>query len=325
MALRGSLERLPVSLTQRVQEIRLRAGAPLMLSTPDGEWMVTTGGEATQRERSDFLICTQMLVEECVLSLCEYSLHTHQQELRQGFVTAPGGYRAGIAGTGIVEGGQVVSVRQITSVCLRVARRHDGCSVSLGPIIADRGRLLSTLICGEPSSGKSSLLKDLARRLSMGLIDSRRYRVAVVDERGELSGDGSLLYCDVVKNVPKAAGIQQAVRCLAPDIVLFDELGTADEVKAVLEGLHSGVAAVTTAHANAQTVLARPQLALALNAGAFERVVFMEGRRAPGVLSGMVEAGDLLAQMDRTVFGDHGGKRHRDLCFDRAEAAGWCS
>lgn len=142
----------------------------------------------------------------------------------------------------MVEDGAVVSVRTLTSLCIRVARSHNGCADELKRLL-DRDGLRGMLICGEPSSGKSSLLRDLARQLA----DDGR-RVAVVDERGELSGHLPLPRCDVLKGYPKPEGIQQAVRCLAPDVVIFDELGTGEETDAVCAGLNAGVTAIASAH-----------------------------------------------------------------------------
>ena len=75
-------------------------------------------------------------------------------------------------------------------------------------------------LIGNPNCGKTTLLRDLAAQLA-----ARRYRVAVVDERGELSWEDTLKGCDVLRGYPKAVGIRQAVRCLAPDYILLDELG----------------------------------------------------------------------------------------------------
>ena len=186
-------------------------------------------------------ICTKQELEETFEALCEYSVHSHQQELRQGYISTRSGCRAGVAGTTVVEGGRVVSMRSITSLCIRVARPHPGCAASLARALTDsRGRVHSALLCGEPSSGKSSLLRDLARQLSQGLT-GRRYRVSVIDERGELSGvpeapgQASLRNCDVLLYCPKPAGIGQAVRCLAPDVLLFDELGVRADPEAVCQ------------------------------------------------------------------------------------------
>lgn len=321
LALQKPLRQLPRPLTAGVQEIRLRAGQPLMLSTPGGEWMVTVKGEATKSARDSLMFCTPALLEECFRMLCDYSIHTHQQELRAGFVTAKNGCRAGLAGTAVTEGGRIVSLRDITSVCLRVARRHDGCAAALAALLTEGARVTSALLCGEPSSGKTSLLRDLAWQLASGA-RGRRFRVAVVDERGELSGGGFLPGCDVLKFCPKAEGIGLAVRCLAPDVVIFDEMGTSDEVRAVLEGLNSGVSAVATAHCrDRESLLRRPALAAALASGAFDRVAFLEGRRVPGSVSRVVETGDLLAKTGGADSGASGGNSGGIVCIGGAESA----
>lgn len=315
------LSKLPTQVKDRVQEIRIRLHAPLMISASDGEWMITKQGTTTQSAENT-VCCGPAMLEDCFLTLCEYSVHTHQQELRAGFVTTPNGCRAGIAGTAVVENGMVQSMRNITSICLRVSRSHEGCASALASSLFDGSRLYSALLCGEPSSGKSSLLRDLARQLSTGS-RGKRFRTAVVDERGELSGDGSLGYCDVLKHCPKAAGIQRAVRCLAPDVVIFDEMGTASEVEAVLEGLNTGVAAIASAHCrDKESLLRRPALVSALASGAFDRVVFLEGRRYPGTIAKIMEAGDVFDQSYRAAVGSPYGGGNGIIRIGRLEPSG---
>lgn len=204
----------------------------------------------------------------------------------------------------MIENGAIVSVRALTSLCIRVARSHNGCADELKRLL-DRDGLCGVLICGEPSSGKSSLLRDLARQLAE---DGRR--VAVVDERGELSGNLPLLRCDVLRGYPKPEGIQQAVRCLAPDVVIFDELGTEEEAAAVCAGLNAGVAAIASAHGrDIPSLLRREPVRRALLSGAFERVVLLAGRRQPGRIACIREAGECLYEMDRFVADGTGGDR----------------
>ena len=294
--LRELLRKIPPALRLEIQEIRLRADAPLILSAPSGEWAVSGTGQVTEKAETAGRICTKQELEETFEALCEYSVHSHQQELRQGYISTRSGCRAGVAGTTVVEGGQVVSMRSITSLCIRVARPHPGCAASLARALTDsRGRVHSALLCGEPSSGKSSLLRDLARQLSQGLT-GRRYRVSVIDERGELSrvpeapGQASLRNCDVLLYCPKPAGIGQAVRCLAPDVLLFDELGGEDEVDAVTAGLFAGVAAIASAHCrDRDSLLRRQAIRRALENGAFDYVVMLAGRGRPGEVAGIFE------------------------------------
>jgi len=165
------------------------------------------------------------------------------------------------------------------------------------PMVLQDGRPQGLLLCGEPSSGKSSLLCDLAVQLA-----ERGYSVAVIDERGELSRPSVLRCCDVVRGCSKAQGICQAVRSLAPSVVVLDEWGTVEETQAVIHSLNTGVAAIATAHCrSSQELLRRSALAEALSCRAFERVVFLQGRTCPGRIANVVETGDLLAERDRVT------------------------
>lgn len=290
----------------RTQEIRLRLGMPLTLSTPQGDWYVDGLGHCT-RESVTGPLCRDDQLDECFQRLCEYSVHTHQQEIREGYISLRGGGRAGLAGSVVTQAGEIVTMRRISSLCLRVARRHEGCAAPLLRQLIGCGDVPSTLIVGEPSSGKSSLLRDLARQLAVGAA-GRRYRVAVVDERGELAGPGGLTGCDVLLHCPKGQGIQQAVRSLAPDVILFDEIGTVEEADAVLAGLNAGVAAIATAHARDLAALRRrPPIYAALAGGAFGRLVLLKGRSRPGEIAMIREVEEWLHEDRRTAF-DCGGR-----------------
>lgn len=260
-----------------IQEIRLRAGEAIALSFPTGERFLCATRLSTLQQ-PDALICRPDQLETCFLRFCEESVYAHEQELRQGFVAVRGGIRVGVAGTAVLDGNRVRTVRQVTSLCIRLPRRHAGCAASLLPLICSAGAVHSTLLVGEPSSGKTSLLRDIASSLA-----ARRARVTVVDERGELGGVDGLGGCDVLRGYPKAVGILQAVRCLAPQVVVFDELGDAAEIAAVSACAHAGVATVASLHGCAPTEVERKEAVRELiGAGVFEQWVFLQGRHTPG-------------------------------------------
>ena len=171
---------VPARIQTATQEIRLRAGAPVVLSTPAGELLVTKSGQVTELSSGSLLTCDPLQLEDCFQRLCEYSVHTHQQEIKDGYVSTRSGCRAGIAGSVVTENGAIVTMRHITSICIRIARRHDGCASALAAELIGPSGLRSALIAGEPSSGKTSLLRDLARQLAggrMGRIVQRCTRV----------------------------------------------------------------------------------------------------------------------------------------------------
>ena len=68
---------VPARIQTATQEIRLRAGAPVVLSTPAGELLVTKSGQVTELSSGSLLTCDPLQLEDCFQRLCEYSVHTH--------------------------------------------------------------------------------------------------------------------------------------------------------------------------------------------------------------------------------------------------------
>lgn len=302
-----ALAALPDDLRGAVQEVRLRAGEAVTLSLPHRDGYLGAHGLTTLPDSRGFM-CDPSTLERIFLRFCDESVYAHEWELAQGYIAARGGIRVGVAGTAVTEAGTVSRIRTVTSLCIRLPRRLAGCASDLVPLVDD-GRLHNTVLVGEPSSGKTTLLRDLAVSLAI------RRRVAVVDERGELAGPEGLRRCDVLRGYPKAEGLGQAVRCLAPEVVLFDELGTPDEVQAVAALIRRGVAVVTTLHAGGLTELAAaPFLRPLLTAGAISRWVMLTGRHRPGRWSGCYQGEVTADGMDWLSVDGGGGS---GIGFDR--------
>lgn len=295
----------------RVQEIRLRAGQAVSLGFGGEEWFVTFAGEITAK-RVCGIVCGEEILRRTVDRLLEYSVYAHREELRRGFVTA-GGCRVGIAGTAVLDGGMVTGYRAIDALCIRVNREHDGCAEKLMPYLCD-DNVHSALICSEPAGGKTSILRDLAVQLS-----HRRLPITVIDERGELSSGRQLIGCDVLCYTPKAMGIEQAIRCLAPRAVLLDELGDAEELAAVYDGFLRGVPTVATVHARScEELYRRDRLRDLLDRGVFEYLIQLHGRQAPGEIARVLRTEELLHETAWSHSVADNGTRCR---HDRAEHA----
>lgn len=278
--LRRPLLKLSPPLCAAVQEIRLRAGQAVSVGIRGEEHFLTADGTLTDRA-GGAVHCTAAQIRYIVDRACEHSVYAHQEELRHGYLPAPSGCRLGVAGTAVVEHGRVVSYRDITSLCLRIARDHRGCARTLAERLCANG-VCGALIGGEPSSGKTALLRDLLREFT-----ARRLSVTAVDERGELTGTG-VWGCDVLRCAPKPAGIEQAVRCLSPRVVVFDELGTA-ELQAVRAAVTCGVPVVASVHCRTlEELYLRDGVAPLLAGGAFTYLVQLRGSAAPGAIARIV-------------------------------------
>lgn len=297
--IRDIMKRVPAGVRARVQEIRLRADAPITLSTPQSEYWVTRYGDVSTVLSDALLTTDRDTVNQCFEAMCDYSVHTHQAELSRGFITTASGLRVGLSGTVVLKDERVYSMRTLTGLCVRVSRTHDGCARELVKQLCNGQTMPSTLLCGEPSSGKTSLLRDMAHQLSLG-VGGRRYRVTVLDERGELTAGHRLTHCDVLLSCPKGAGIERAVRCLAPDVVLFDEVGTPEEALALYAGVHTGTTVITSAHCrDAADLAGRTAIVDMIQNGIFEQLVFLRGRKEPGTVEYVMTATEFLKRYDR--------------------------
>ena len=210
------------------------------------------------------------------------SVHTHQTEIAQGYVTGPSGCRAGLGGRFLQNPEQGVVLQELTSVNLRVAREK---TIPLPQELcaAMQTHFIGMLLVGEPGSGKTTLLRSMARELVC-----QKKLVSVIDERRELFSGSSRRKSpgealDVISGIPKGQAVQMALRTLSPQILLLDELGGLDEVTALEQGLFSGVDFIATLHAaSPEEAVGRPQVQALQARGALHVLVWLKGRTEPG-------------------------------------------
>ena len=81
------------------EEIRLRAGCPMTVVTPQGEIPTKTRP------------LTVPQIQDTIDRACEYSAHTFAANISQGYLTLPGGHRIGICGDAVWDGGTIKSFR----------------------------------------------------------------------------------------------------------------------------------------------------------------------------------------------------------------------
>ena len=226
--------------SKEIYELRLRADRPVSVNFR-GKYFFLSPYGLTERA-GDGLCCTLEEIEKSVQRAGKFSVYSVEEQIKRGFITAENGERIGICGEYVFENGQPLSVRKITSLCVRIPHEIKGCSEVVWRLCCDGG-IKNTLILSLPGQGKTTLLRDLARKIA----DGQGKNVLICDERGELSS-GELGSCtDVLTYADKAFAFEAGLRAMRPDVIITDELADRD-LSAVQGVIRSGVKMLASAH-----------------------------------------------------------------------------
>lgn len=260
-------------------EIRVRVGQPVCLRLGSAYKALTITPSADQ-------------VAQWAEALCEHALYARAEESRQGFVTLRGGHRMGLCGRVLMQGMSVRSLREISSLCIRIAGQWLGTGDCLMSRLTDSsGRVKNLLVIGAPGSGKTTLLRDCCRQLS-----NQGLRMCVADERSELAamchGTAQLdvgASTDVLDGCPKETALRWLLRSMSPDCLVTDELGSHMDAQAVLEAAQSGVGILASAHGyEAERAMSRSAMYLLRQNQVFAYYALMDEQK-PGRLKALYD------------------------------------
>jgi len=285
-----------------IQEIRLRAGRPVVLHRDGREIFLTEKGELTSS--CQYVHCaTERELEEILEHICHYSPYAFEEELRRGFVTVAGGHRVGVAGQAVLEAdGTIRTLKNISYLNIRVAHQKKGAADRVLPRIYQKGSLKSTLIISPPGCGKTTLLRDLIRQISDGNAYGAGMTVGVVDERSELAGaflgkaqNDMGMRTDVLDSCPKEIGMLMLLRSMSPQVIAIDELGSDGELRALRQAEACGCKILATVHGeNWKDVESRFGSEIIRGQGMFELILILGKDKGKCVVKEIMEKEHLM-------------------------------
>ncbi|MDD6484341.1 MAG: ATPase, T2SS/T4P/T4SS family [Clostridiales bacterium] len=230
-------------------EIHMRAGGPLVIAYSDGFYFLQSAGVLTKSTKGAVRV-TRAHIEEALELASKSSLYAKARDISEGFITVDGGHRIGICGSAVVNNGRVEFIKDVSSLCYRLTCEVKGAADGIIDKIYSDGDIKNTIIISPPGAGKTTLLRDIARQLS-----KKSVRVCIVDERSEIAAmnEGCSAFdlgdfTDVLNGVKKSVGMLMAIRAMAPDVIITDELGAQEDISALEKLINSGVKIITSIH-----------------------------------------------------------------------------
>ena len=217
-----------------MSEIRIRKGMRISFTVSDAN--IDTG-----------YVCDEATFDMCLARWIGDSKYKYADSILHGVIPLSHGFKVGIAGKALIDDGSIKNIYDLTSLTVRLPRRYKGCS---GDIYEHLIRLpkykRSLLIASPPCGGKTTILRDLAYKLSTPPVSER---VCVVDTRCELVFSDSVgTHMDVFKGYPIEMGIEIATKYFNPQYIVCDEIGSQREVRSILDAANSGVPLIATVH-----------------------------------------------------------------------------
>ena len=180
----------------------------------------------------------------------KHSMYSVEDKLKEGFLTYDKGIRIGVAGKGVYVDDKIKTIVDINSLIIRISHQIFGIADELLKTIYKNNILYNTLIISKPSCGKTTLIREIARKISNENIDT-----LVIDEKGEIAGSFDEKYAfdvglctDVISFVKKNDVYENAIRTCNPKVIIIDEIFSYKEFEELYKIAFCGVKLIVTRH-----------------------------------------------------------------------------
>ena len=291
-------------IKDKITEIRIRRDKPLTIVIRNTSYFIDHNGDLYDYIYSGCVNVDSSAFDELFYKLCDYSLYSSMENLKNGYIILSNGARIGIASTAVFNDGSIQSVKDITSLNIRIPREVEGCADSVLNFLY-MNSFPSIIVTGPPNSGKTTLLRDLARQLSNGFGNHFR-KVCVIDERNEIAGKCKESFSmnlgvntDVLTGFSKAKGIEIATRTLSPEMIVCDEISTLSELESIKFGFSAGVSFALSVHASSKSDLVeKPIIKGLIETNEFEYIVLLDSRNYSAEIMEVSEIYDEILRND---------------------------
>lgn len=224
----------------KLSEIRLRNNYPIIVKYGMDRLYLCESG-ITIFSNSAFK-CKTEDINNIIDKITEHSIYAYNDKIKQSYITLKSGVRVGLVGECVYSNGQIHTIKNFSSLNIRIPHNIVGCSDFVFKYVYDEN-INNTLIVSPVGRGKTTLLKDVARNLNA----TNKCSILIIDERGEFANvEGENI--DKITDGDKLYAFNNCLRSMAPDVIITDELSTDNDWRCVKSISSSGVKIIASCH-----------------------------------------------------------------------------
>lgn len=280
---------------KETEEIRIFAERHIIFYSNSKILYVNKAGGVTNSYR-DLYVPSMKDIEFTLRLMCNNSIYSETDNIKNGFLTLPHGYRVGITGTAVLSDGKISYIKNISCMNIRISREIKGVSKKIIDYIINDGKVNNTLIISPPQCGKTTYLRDIAKTLGNEIFNKK---VGIVDERNEIASvvGGRIIndigiHTFVINNCSKDEGINILIRTMSPDVIITDEIGNKKDIVSIKKALCSGVSLITSIHSDYNDFVKSDYAKIIIDF--FDIFVFLTRKNGPGTIENILNRGELF-------------------------------
>ena len=276
-------------IQEYVYEIRIRINKPIVVNYRGNYCMLSKkDGFVT-----NCLYANSDLINYILAVATKQSLYAFNDQIKKCFITTNSGIRIGICGEVVQNAGKVSTIKNITSLNIRISHQVKDCSEKIINFVCTNGVVKNTLIISPPGAGKTTIIRDIANKLSN---EKQINNILVVDERYEIAGTSNNnniemgMFVDVISGSNKNFAFDECLKSLSPSVIITDEISEESDIASVAKAIKSGVKVIATAHAeNVNDLKHKKYFKDLLEYRYFERIIVLSKRSGVGTVEGIFD------------------------------------
>lgn len=272
-----------------VYEIRIRLGKPIMVNFK-GKYQYLYDHEDY---KNNVVVASGDLINYILSVATKQSLYAYNNQIKHCYITTDGGIRIGVCGNVVYNENKVATIKNINSLNIRISHQVLNCSNKIMGFICSDETVKNTLIISPPGAGKTTLIRDIACKLSN---EKHIQNILVVDERYEIAGgvNNGLIdigqFVDVISGSDKSFAFKEALKSMSPKVIITDEITEEEDFAQIKQAIKSGVKVIATAHAESVNDLKmKNYFETLIKDKYFQRFIVLSTKNGVGTVDGIFD------------------------------------